>query len=111
MNEQTHAFLTISDVAARLDVSPNRVRRLIEDRYLAALTAGREPQIPEQFLKDDEPVPGLRGTLILLEDIGFSIDEAIEWVLADNDELGSSPIEAMRKGHKAPVRRAIQSLA
>lgn len=88
----------------------NRVRRLVEDRYLAATTRQREPLVPEEFLQGNDTVSGLRGTLILLEDSGFSIDEAIDWVLADNDVLGQRPIDALRAGHKAPVRRAIQAI-
>lgn len=111
VSEQTHDFLSLSTVAERLGVSQSRVRRLIEDRYLAAKQIDREPRVPDLFLDENEPVAGLRGTIILLEDTGFALDEAVDWVLAENELLGEAPISALRKGHKAPVRRAVQSLA
>jgi len=45
-----------------------------------------------------------------LLDIGLTIDEAIEWLYEENDNLDETPISALLKGHKAPVRRAAQTL-
>ena len=36
--------------------------------------------------------------------------EAIDWLLAEDDSLGMSPIAAMRAGGKASVRKAAQLL-
>ena len=111
MNAEHEDFLPIPDIADLLDVTPSKVRRLIEDRHLAAKRLDKVLKVPLAFVNNGDVVAGVRGTLILLEDLGFSNDEAIDWILADNDELGESPIEALRKGHKAPVRRAVQVLA
>jgi len=45
-----------------------------------------------------------------LLDIGLQLDEAIEWLYDENDNLGETPMAALLKGHKAPVRRAAQTL-
>lgn len=111
MNEQSEAFLPVSDVADLLGIPATKVRRLIEDRHLAALRIENVLKVPAAFIAHGAVVPGVRGTLILLEDLGFSNDEAIEWLLAENDELGETPIATLTKGHKAPVRRAVQVLA
>lgn len=111
MNEKHTDFIPLSDVAIRFGESVSRVRRLIEDRHLGAKRVGSELMVPAAFIRDDAPVPGVRGTLILLEDLGFSNDEAIDWLLENNDELGETPAEALRRGHKAPVRRAVQMIA
>lgn len=111
MNEKHTDFIPLSDVANRLGESISRVRRLIEDRHLAAKRIDKELMVPESFIRGNLPVPGVRGTLILLEDLGFTNDEAIDWLLAENDELGETPAQALQRGHKAPVRRAVQMIA
>ncbi|WP_369807958.1 Rv2175c family DNA-binding protein [Leucobacter chinensis] len=111
MNETKPEYLSIPDVAEMLEITPSQVRRLIEERHLSAKRIDNVLQIPALFLMNSETVSGLRGTLILLEDSGFSNDEAIDWVLSESEELGGTPIDELRKGHKAPVRRAIQMLA
>ncbi|KTR50913.1 Rv2175c family DNA-binding protein, partial [Curtobacterium oceanosedimentum] len=63
-----------------------------------------------EFLDDAEPLPELRGTLIVLADNGFSDDEAVRWMLSEEPALGTSPIAALHAGRKAEVRRVAQSL-
>ena len=38
-------------------------------------------------------------------------DEVIDWLLADEESIGAAPIEALRRGRKAEVRRVAQTLA
>ena len=104
-------WLTVPDVAERLDLTPSRVRRLIEDRHLLAQRREGVLRIPEVFLGEDGPMPELRGTAILLGDIGFDDDEAVAWLLDPEDSLGAAPIDALRAGRKAEVRRVAQALA
>ena len=40
-----------------------------------------------------------------------SDDEVIDWLLADEESIGAAPIEALRRGRKAEVRRVAQTLA
>ena len=68
-------------------------------------------KVPSIFLRDDEPVPELHGTAIVLADAGFSDAEALDWLLDEEDSLGATPIAALRAGRKAEVRRVAQALA
>ncbi|HEY0374205.1 MAG TPA: Rv2175c family DNA-binding protein [Amnibacterium sp.] len=104
-------WLTVPDVAERLGTTPTRVRRLLEDKHLLAARRDGVLRIPEVFLAGDEPMPELRGTAILLGDSGFDDDGAIAWLLEDDDSLGTAPIDALRAGRKAEVRRVAQALA
>ncbi|MCW4384267.1 Rv2175c family DNA-binding protein [Salinibacterium sp. SYSU T00001] len=104
-------WLTIPDLVEILGLGVSKVRRLIEDRSLAARRIDGVWQVPEPFIRDGEPLSELRGTLIVLADNGFSDDEAIDWLLAPEESLGTSPIEALRAGRKAEVRRVAQALA
>ena len=103
-------WLTLSEAAARLGVSKGRLGRLIEDLYLLAVKVDGEPRVPVDFFKGDEPLPGLRGTLILLGDLGVVGDEAMEWLLTDDESLGEAPVDTLKKGHKSTVRKAVQLL-
>jgi hypothetical protein len=106
-------WLTIPDLVERLGVSPGRIRRLLEDRHLLAAKLDGVLQIPEDFLEPSgtEPLRELRGTLIVLGDAGFSDEEAMDWLLSPEESLGTAPIDALRSGRKAEVRRVAQALA
>jgi hypothetical protein len=52
----------------------------------------------------------LKGTLVVLGDSGFSDDEAMNWLLTTEDSLGVSPVDALKAGRKAEVRRVAQAL-
>lgn len=113
MNERVQAteWLTIPDLVDQLGLGVSRVRRLIEDRHLAAKRVDGVIKVPSLFLRDGEPLPELRGTLVVLSDAGFSDDEAVDWMIDVEESLGTSPIEALRSGRKAEVRRVAQALA
>jgi len=104
-------WLTIPDVVDKLGLGVGKVRRLIEDRHLLARRIEGVWHVPDLFLRDGQPLPELRGTLILLADAGFSDDEAMDWLLGTEEMLGTSPISALREGRKAEVRRTAQALA
>lgn len=107
----TVTWLSIPDVVEQVGVGVSKVRRLIEDRHLLARRIDGIWYVPDVFLRDGQPLPELRGTLILLADAGFSDDEALDWLLGDEDLLATSPIVALRDGRKAEVRRIAQALA
>jgi hypothetical protein len=104
-------WLTIPDLTELLGLKVSQVRRLIEDRALLARRVDGVWRVPELFIRDSEPLGELRGTIIVLSDSGFSDDEAMDWLLGYDDLLGTSPIEALRAGRKAEVRRVAQALA
>jgi hypothetical protein len=103
-------WLTIPDLVERLGLTQGRVRRLIEDRHLLAVRRNGIVQVPAAFLEGDAPLTELRGTLIVLADDGFSDEEAMQWLLEPEDSLGTAPIDALRAGRKAEVRRVAQAL-
>jgi len=104
-------WLTIPDLVDTLGLTPGKVHRLIEDRHLLATRVEGVLRVPASFLRDGEPLHELRGTIVLLSDAGFADDEAMSWLLTPEDSLGTAPIEALRAGRKAEVRRVAQALA
>lgn len=103
-------WLTVPDLVELLGVPQGRVRRMIEDHILLAVRVDGVLKVPADFLRDNEPLSELRGTVIVLHDAGFSDDEAVTWLLSQNEVLGTSPIDALRAGRKAEVRRVAQAL-
>lgn len=103
-------FLTVPDLVELFDISPGKVHRLIEERHLAAVRIDGVLRVPAEFVRDVEPLPALRGTLIVLADAGFSEEEQVEWLLSENEELRARPIDVLLSGSKSAVRRAAQSL-
>ena len=103
-------WLTIPDLVEALGVGAGRVRRLVEDRALLGQKIDGVLKVPADFIRDGEPLPELRGTLVLLGDSGFTDVEALAWLLGIDDSLSVAPIDALRSGRKAEVRRVAQAL-
>jgi hypothetical protein len=104
-------WLTIPDIVELLGVSQSKVRQLIQDRIILAVRVDGVLKVPASFFQNGEPLHELRGTLMLLADDGYSDDEAMHWLLSEEESLGVTPIEALRAGRKAEVRRVAQALA
>lgn len=107
------SWLTIPEVAERLGVDVTRVRRLVQDRYLIAVPRGERKvlSVPEELLPGDEPMQDLPGTLTVLADSGFDVEESLRWLFTPDDSLPGTPVEALRAGRKTEVRRRAQALA
>jgi hypothetical protein len=103
-------WLTIPDLTEILGLKVSQVRRLIEDRSLLATRVDGVWRVPELFIVDGEPMHELKGTLVVLADAGFSDDEAMHWLLTEEESLGTSPVTALLAGRKAEVRRVAQAL-
>jgi hypothetical protein len=103
-------WLTLPELVDILGVGVSKVRRLIEDRALLASKIDGVWKVPESFIRDGEPLVELRGTLLVLHDSGYSDEEAMHWLLTEEESIGIAPIDALRAGRKAEVRRVAQAL-
>lgn len=105
-------WLTLPDVADRLDVDISRVRRLLDDRDLVAVRRGRPRvlSVPLAFVEPDL-LPALAGTLSVLADSGYGDLEALRWLFSHDEVLEDTPVGQLRKGHKTEIRRRAQALA
>ena len=103
-------WYTVPELVDLLGLSASQVRRLIEDDRLAAKKLDGVLKVPAAFIQDNAPMPELHGTIILLQDCGFKGDEVVDWLVETEESLGASPIEALRAGRKAEVRRVAQAL-
>lgn len=104
-------WLSLPDLVEATGEPLGRVRRFLDEKQLIGSRRSGSLRVPSVFLVDGQPLGTLRGTIIVLQDAGFSDDEAIDWLLAVDDTIGVAPIDALRTGRKSEVRRVAQTLA
>jgi hypothetical protein len=110
-------WLTLPDVAERLGIDVLRARALVRERAIVGVRRGERStfQVPSAFLVTGadgraEVLAPARGTITVLADQGFSDDEILRWLFTVEDSMGMAPIEALRAGRRAEVRRVAQAL-
>lgn len=109
--DQITDWLTIPEAGELLGIVPGKVRRLIEEHQLIAIKTDGVQRIPAEIIVNGEPLPSLRGTIVLLMDSGFTLGGAIKWLYSEDDSLAATPMSALIAGRKTEVRRIAQSLA
>lgn len=105
-------WLSLPEVAERLNIPASRVKQLLRDRKLVAVTRSDGARgVPAAFLDGPQIVKGLSGTLTVLFDCGFDEEEALRWLFTADDTLPGTPIEALCKHRGTEVNRRAQALA
>lgn len=106
-------WLTLPDIAERLNVVVTRVHKMIKERQLIDVRLGERNvrYVPAEFLTDAGVLKSLRGTITVLEDAGFNEAEIIRWLFSEDDSLPGRPIDALHAGRKTEIRRRAQALA
>lgn len=111
-------YYSIPEIADFIGVRQRDVRGMIRDNEILAVRRGENNALliyGGQLVEKDgtlDVLGALRGTIIQLRDLGLD-DEAIhDWIMTESDELGTSPLEALRNGNIHGVRRtALTSIA
>ncbi len=107
-------WLPVPDFAEAIDVRLREARRLISDRVVLAHRVGerRVTAVPAGFVQDGEVLPSIPGTLTVLSDAGLTDRQALTWLFTPDDTLPlpGAPIDMLRAGRKAEVRRRAQEL-
>jgi hypothetical protein len=105
-------WLSLPDVAGQLGLPVGRVKQLLRDRKLLAVTRPEGTlAVPAAFLEGNQIVKGLCGTLTLLFDCGFDDLEALRWLFTADESLSGTPIDAIVKHRRTEVNRRAQALA
>jgi Rv2175c C-terminal domain of unknown function len=105
-------WLSLPDVAALLGIPAGRVKQVLRDRKLLAVTRPEGTlAVPAAFFDGHQVVKGLCGTLTLLFDCGFDDAEALRWLFTADETLPGTPIDAIVKHRCTEVNRRAQTLA
>ncbi|MFI2102138.1 Rv2175c family DNA-binding protein [Isoptericola sp. NPDC019693] len=109
-------WLTLPDVAEALGTEVSKVRGLVSERSLVGMKRGERNtfQVPAVFLVTDDGaphvLPTLRGTVLVLSDVGLDDTAVLRWLFEVEPTIGAAPIEELRAGRRAQVRRVAQAL-
>jgi len=105
-------WLSLPEVARLLGIPAGRVKQLLHDRKLLAVTRPEGTlAVPAAFLDGPQIVKGLCGTLTLLFDCGFDEPEALRWQFPADETLPGTPIDAIVERRGTEVSRRAQGLA
>jgi len=104
-------WLTLPDVAERLDIGVNKVHQLLSDGCLLAQRLDGVLRIPAIFVAGGVVIKGLQGTITLLRDAGYDDGDAIEWLLRPDDSLPGTPAQALADNRGTEVKRRAQASA
>lgn len=108
---QTAIWLTLPDVADRLNVSIVKVNQLIKDGSLLAVRRDGIRQVPAELVANETVLKHLPGVLTLLHDAGFNDEEAMRWLYTEDDTLPGTPAAALGGDMAREVKRRAQALA
>jgi len=113
LEELVSDWLTLPDVAERLDINISKVHSLLEERALLALRLGERKirSVPAAFINDGAILDSLKGTISVLTDAGFTDEEMIRWLFTADETLPGRPVDALLEGRKTEIRRRAQALA
>ncbi|MFT4245071.1 MAG: Rv2175c family DNA-binding protein [Micrococcaceae bacterium] len=114
IENKVDSWVAIGEVAEQIGTSVPRIKALVDRKALLGIRLGNPPifSIPAKFIKDGKPLENLKGTLLLLNDAGFSDEEALIWLFTEESSLEAKPIDVLYDGtFKTQVRRVIQGLA
>lgn len=109
-------WLSVPQAAQRLGVRDRDVRSMMREKVLVGVRrdGGRGPQIPAATIVEidgaAQPLPSLHGTLVTLADCGLDESESVEWLTSPQDELGTTPLEALLSGRTRAVRQVARML-
>ena len=107
------AWLTLPDIAEQFGVEVTRVRQLVKEGQIIAVRRGenRALHVPAAFIVGDKVLKGLTGTLTLLRDDGFTVEEMLEWLFTPDPTLPGTPAQALGENRGTEVKRRAQALA
>ncbi|MGI8814037.1 MAG: Rv2175c family DNA-binding protein [Pseudonocardia sp.] len=103
--------LPIAGMAVRLNIPVSRVQQLIRDGHLLATKRDGAFVVPVDFVDGVAVVKGLPGTVTVLRDGGFTDEEILRWLFAEDSSLPGTPITALRSNRGREVKRRAQAMA
>lgn len=103
--------MPVAEVATLLAVSVSRVHQFVRDGQLLAVRREGAMVVPTDFLDGAAVVKGLPGTIILLRDGGYSDEEILRWLFAEDESLPGTPVASLQAGRHREVKRRAQAMA
>ena len=104
------AWLTVPELAERLDVPVTRVHQMLRDHHLIAVRREGVLNIPVELVAGRTIRKHLPGVLTVLRDAGYNDDEALRWLYTPDESLPGTPVAALDGDRATEVKRRAQAL-
>jgi Rv2175c C-terminal domain of unknown function/DNA-binding protein Rv2175c, wHTH domain len=108
--EEPAQWLSLTDVAERLEVPVNKVQQMVRDRVLLAVRRDGSLQVPAELVANRTVLKHLPGVLTLLHDAGYTDEEALRWLYRPDDSLPGTAAEALSGDRATEVKRRAQAV-
>ena len=103
-------WLTLPDVAERLEITISRVHQMIRERELLAVRRDGIRRVPAELVANRTVHKHLPGVLTLLTDAGYDDEAALRWLYTADDTLPGTPAVALGGDRAREVKRRAQAL-
>jgi hypothetical protein len=108
--EPPGGWVTLPDVAERLDVPITKVHQMIRDGALLAVRRDGVLSVPAELVAGRTVLKHLPGVLTLLRDAGYNDEEALRWLYTSDDTLPGTAAAALDGPGATEVKRRAQAL-
>ncbi|GAA3746812.1 Rv2175c family DNA-binding protein [Plantactinospora mayteni] len=102
-------WLSLPDVAERLEVTISKVHQMIRDRELLAVRRDGTRVVPAELVANRTARKHLPGILTLLHDAGYDDEAALRWLYLPDDTLPGTPAAALGDDRAREVKRRAQA--
>jgi Rv2175c C-terminal domain of unknown function len=103
-------WITLPDLAERLEVPVTKVHQMIRDGALLAFRNEGVVRVPVELVASRNVIKHLPGVLTVLRDAGYSDEEALRWLYSPDDTLPGTPAVALSGNGATEVKRRAQAL-
>jgi hypothetical protein len=107
---QPAEWLTLPDIAERLDLPVTRVHQMIRDHALIAVRRDGVLRVPAELVAGDNVRKHLPGVLTLLYDAGYNDEDVLRWLFTADESLPGTPATALSGTKAREVKRRAQAL-
>jgi hypothetical protein len=103
-------WVTLPDVADKLDVSISKVNQMVRDGQLIAVRRDGIRMVPAELVANSTVLKHLPGVVTLLRDAGYNDEEALRWLYAPDEALDGNAARGLGGPRAREVKRRAQAL-
>ena len=103
-------WITLPDVAEKLDLSISKVNQMVREGALLAVRRDGIRVVPAELVANSTVLKHLPGVLTLLHDAGYNDEEALRWLYEPDDALDGNAARGLGGPRAREVKRRAQAL-
>jgi hypothetical protein len=103
-------WVTLPDLAEKLDLPINKVNQMVRDGQLLAVRRDGVRVVPAELVANGTVLKHLPGVLTLLRDAGYNDEEALRWLYEPDNALDGSAAVALGGPQAREVKRRAQAV-